>query len=49
MAFLHRLEYSHNNGRRRCRAFIDFLSDFYTAEEEQEEEPEPGEEPLILL
>jgi len=49
MAFLQRLEYSHNNGRRRCRAFIDFLSDFYTAEEEQEEEPEPGEEPLILL
>lgn len=46
IAFLQRLEYSHNNGRKRCRAFIDFLSDFYTAEEEQE--PGPDQEPLIL-
>jgi hypothetical protein len=36
LAFLQRLEYSHNNGRKQCRAFIDFLSTFYTAPE-----PEP--------
>jgi hypothetical protein len=29
LAFLQRLEYSHNNGRKRCRAFIDFLSTFH--------------------
>ena len=46
IAFLQRLEYSHNNGRKRSRAFIDFLSGFYTAEEEQE--PEQEQEPLIL-
>jgi hypothetical protein len=33
LAFLQRLEYSHNNGRKRCRAFIDFLSDFYNPPE----------------
>lgn len=29
LAFLQRLEYGHNNGRRRSRAFIDFLGQFY--------------------
>jgi hypothetical protein len=29
LAFLQRLEYSHNNGRKHCRAFIDFLGSFY--------------------
>jgi hypothetical protein len=29
LAFLQRLEYSHNNGRKRSRAFMDFLSTFY--------------------
>jgi hypothetical protein len=33
LAFLQRLEYSHNNGRKRCRAFIDFLSSFYNPPE----------------
>jgi hypothetical protein len=33
LAFLQRLEYSHNNGRKRCRAFIDFLSTFYNPQE----------------
>jgi hypothetical protein len=60
LAFLQRLEYSHNNGRRRCRAFIDFLSSFHTPDDGA---PEPGlivendgpellrppGEPLILL
>ena len=30
LAFLQRLEYSHNNGRKKCRAFLDFLSTFYS-------------------
>jgi hypothetical protein len=29
LAFLQRLEYSRNNGRRRSRAFLDFLKGFY--------------------
>ena len=29
LAFLQRLEYGHNNGRRRSRAFIDFIGQFY--------------------
>lgn len=29
LAFLQRLEYSRNNGRSRCRAFLDFLHGFY--------------------
>ena len=33
LAFLQRLEYSHNNGRKRCRAFIEFLSTFYNLPE----------------
>jgi hypothetical protein len=52
LAFLQRLEYSHNNGRRRCRAFIDFLGDFYTPADEFED-PEDlllePEEPRIIL
>jgi hypothetical protein len=53
LAFLQRLEYSHNNGRKRCRAFLDFLSTFYTPEPEGDGDPlvedsaEPGE-PLII-
>jgi len=35
LAFLQRLEYSENNGRRRSRAFMDFLSRFYRPEEER--------------
>lgn len=53
LAFLQRLEYSHNNGRKRCRAFLDFLSTFYMPEddggdEEGEISVEP-DEPLIIL
>ena len=29
LVFLQRLEYSRNNGRKRCRAFLDFLRSFY--------------------
>jgi hypothetical protein len=52
LAFLQRLEYSHNNGRKKCRAFRDFLSAFYSpmgaGEAEPENSPEP-EEPLIII
>jgi hypothetical protein len=57
LAFLQRLEYSHNNGRKRCRAFLDFLSSFYSpdlqaaVDDEDDDEDgltEPGE-PLIVL
>jgi hypothetical protein len=51
LAFLQRLEYSHNNGRKKCRAFLDFLSAFYSpmgaGEGEPEDSPEP-DEPLII-
>ena len=55
LAFLQRLEYSHNNGRKRCRAFLDFLSTFYSPEPDSAEDDsllgdsvEP-DEPLIIL
>jgi hypothetical protein len=48
LAFMQRLEYSHNNGRKRSRAFIDFLGGFYTASDtENEGLVEPGVEPII--
>jgi hypothetical protein len=50
LAFLQRLEYSHNNGRRRSRAFLDFLRGFYvpTLLSGMEEDPEPDEPRIIL-
>lgn len=51
LAFLQRLEYSHNNGRRKCRAFLDFLSGFYSpmaaGESDAAKSVEP-DEPLII-
>lgn len=57
LAFLQRLEYSHNNGRKRCRAFLDFLSTFYMpedaafdgADDDEEELFTEPEEPRIIL
>ena len=46
LAFLQRLEYTHNNGRKRSRAFLDFLRGFYVPG--LEEEPEPDEPRIIL-
>jgi hypothetical protein len=49
LAFLQRLEYSHNNGRKKSRAFLDFLRGFYIptlAEEIDELEPN---EPRIII
>jgi hypothetical protein len=50
LAFLQRLEYSHNNGRKRSRAFLDFLRGFYvpTLASGAEEELEPDEPRIIL-
>jgi hypothetical protein len=61
LAFLQRLEYSHNNGRKRCRAFIDFLGEFYNpvdeaalaGDEEEIDEPESidpeSDDPMVMF
>ncbi len=50
LVFLQRLEYSHNNGRKRSRAFLDFLRGFYIPSQESalEEDLEPDEPRIIL-
>ena len=45
LVFLQRLELSHNNGRKRGRRFIDFLTRFYPA---GPEEPDAAPSSLIL-
>jgi hypothetical protein len=42
LVFLQRLEYSHNNGRKRSRAFLDFLRGFYVPSSEEEASTEAG-------
>jgi hypothetical protein len=50
IAFLQRLEYSHNNGRKRSRAFLDFLRGFYIpSQESAEAEVLQPDEPRIIL
>jgi hypothetical protein len=49
VAFLQRLEYSHNNGRKRSRAFLDFLRGFYDASGESDAEVLEPDEPRIIL
>lgn len=50
LAFLQRLEYSHNNGRKRSRAFLDFLRGFYIpSQEAAETEVLEPDEPRIIL
>lgn len=50
LAFLQRLEYGHNNGRRRSRAFLDFIGRFYVPipEAGEAESMEPDEPRIIL-
>lgn len=50
LAFLQRLEYSRNNGRKRSRAFLDFLQGFYapSTEESLVVGAEP-DEPMVIL
>ncbi|HLH19407.1 MAG TPA: hypothetical protein VKX45_19450 [Bryobacteraceae bacterium] len=45
LVFFERLELDRNNGRRRGRAFLDMLRQFYAGEAR---EPEPSRSPLIL-
>ncbi len=49
IAFLQRLEYAHNNGRRRSRAYIDFLGGFYVLGDDADEESLEPEAPRIIL
>jgi len=49
IAFLQRLEYSHNNGRKRSRAFLDFLGGFYNAPGESEADALEPDAPRIIL
>lgn len=50
LAFLQRLEYTHNNGRKRSRAFLDFLGGFYNpaGKDDDAESLEPDEPRIIL-
>ncbi len=45
LVFFERLELDRNNGRRRGRAFLDMLREFYVGDAR---EPEPSRSPLIL-
>lgn len=47
LAFLQRVEFDHNNGRRRGRAFLDALATYYGRESESGPTPSP-DSPLIL-
>jgi hypothetical protein len=49
LAFLQRLEYSHNNGRKRSRAFLDFLRGFYIPSQEVGAEVVEPDQPRIIL
>ncbi|MGA2711955.1 MAG: hypothetical protein ABSG41_02530 [Bryobacteraceae bacterium] len=50
LVFLQRLEYTNNNGRKRSRAFLDFLGGFYVPSmEASAENIEKPDEPLIIL
>jgi hypothetical protein len=50
LAFLQRLEYSRNNGRKRSRAFLDFLRGFYSPSQEADSELAAApDEPLVIL
>jgi hypothetical protein len=50
LVFLQRLEHTNNNGRKRSRAFLDFLGGFYVPPTEAgAENIEKPEEPLIIL
>ena len=49
LAFLQRLEYSRNNGRKRSRAFLDFLQGFYAPAEESSVISAAPDEPMVIL
>lgn len=49
LAFLQRLEYSRNNGRKRGRAFLGFLQGFYAPTEESSVVGAAPDEPMVIL
>jgi hypothetical protein len=55
LVFLQRLEYSNNNGRKRSRAFLDFLRGFYDPaiigddDEDDGADLQEPDEPLVIL
>jgi hypothetical protein len=49
LVFLQRLEYSHNNGRKRSRAFFAFLRGFYVPLEKLDADAVEPEAPRIIL
>ncbi len=49
LVFLQRLEYSRNNGRSRCRAFLDFLRGFYSPGSLKSENSLEPDAPRIIL
>ena len=49
LAFLQRLEYSRNNGRKRSRAFLDFLRGFYAPTEESSLVGAEPDKPMVIL
>jgi hypothetical protein len=49
LAFLQRLEYSRNNGRKRSRAFLDFLRGFYVPSQETNVTSAQPDEPRVIL
>lgn len=49
LAFLQRLEYSRNNGRKRSRAFLGFLQGFYAPTEESSVVGAAPDEPMVIL
>lgn len=49
LIFLQRLEYTYNNGRKRSRAFLDFLRRFYVPLRDADETAPQPDEPRIIL
>jgi hypothetical protein len=49
LVFLQRLEYANNNGRKRSRAFLDFLTRFYTPTEAREPTMLEPSAPRVIL
>jgi hypothetical protein len=49
LVFLQRLEYSNNNGRKRSRAFLDFLTTFFVPLEPAAETPLEPDAPRVIL
>ena len=49
LVFLQRLEYSRNNGRKRSRAFLDFLQGFSAPTEENSVVGSAPDEPMVIL